>query len=347
MKVKMNRREFIKKSSSAVVGAGIALNSKRYINAEPVKSRVVEVMHSGAVKDKRKVDVQAVKEMIRIGIETLTGSKNPWKQFIKPEDRVGLKINTLGRPMLYTHHELIQAVAEELLDIGVKEKNIIIWDRFEGHMKNSNFTFNNTGVGVQCYGTNSREKRVRRNDLNVFYKSSFDDPGKRDNNGTISPFSKIFTQDCNKIINMAILKDHGLSGVTLCLKNLAFGVCNNNSRFHGKEHIGLFISEFCAMPQIKEKVVLHIIDGLEACFDKGPVPSSPNVLYAPKTLWLGTDPVALDAVGFQVIDAKRKDEGLPPLSQTGRPVDHIKLAAQKGVGIDDLSKIKIDKIKLG
>jgi len=347
MKNKINRREFIKKSSSAVVGAGIALNSRMYIGAEPGKSRIVEVMHSGVVKDKRKVDVQAVKEMISIGIKTLTGSKNPWKQFIKPEDRVGLKINTLGRPMLYTHHELIQAIADELLDIGVKEKNIIIWDRFEGHMKNSNFKFNNTGVGIQCYGTNSREKGVSRNDMNVFYESSFDNPGKRDNNGTISPFSKIFTQDCNKIINMAILKDHTLSGVTLCLKNLAYGVCNNNNRFHGKEHIGPFISGFCAMPQIKEKVVLHIIDGLEACFDKGPVPSSPNVLYTPKTLWLGTDPVALDAVGFQAIDAKRKDKGLPPLSQTGRPVDHIKLAAQKGIGTDDLGKIKIDKIKLG
>ena len=89
-----------------------------------------------------------------------------------------------------------------------------------------------------------------------------------------------------------------------------------------------------------------MIDGLEACFDMGPVPRNPKALFSPQTLWLGTDPVALDAVGFQVIDAGRKESGIPVLAESGRPIDHIELAGKKGVGTSDLNRIKVDKINL-
>ena len=72
----------------------------------------------------------------------------------------------------------------------------------------------------------------------------------------------------------------------------------------------------------------------------------PKALFTPQTLWLGTDPVALDTVGFQVIDAKRKERGLPALAESGRPIDHIELAGKKGIGISDLNRIKLDKITL-
>jgi uncharacterized protein (DUF362 family) len=343
---KMKRREFMIKGTSAAVGAGLSLRHGKRIHGQNRRSKVVEVSHSKAVRDKRIVDVKAVKDMLGRGMSRLTGSPNPWEHFLKPTDTVGLKINTLGRPLLYTHHELIQAVVDELLAFGVMENRIIIWDRYESHMLNANFTMNNSGVGVQCYGTVSADRKTIRTDPQVQYKSSFDDPEKRENDGMVSPFSKIFTRECDKIINMAILKDHGNSGVTLCLKNIAYGVCENNPRFHGPEHIGPFISDLCALPLVKEKVVLHMIDGLEGCFDQGPVPSNPRVIYAPQKLWLGTDPVAMDAVGFEVIDSKRKEGGLSPLSQSGRPIDHIQLAAGKGVGISDLSRIQIDRVNL-
>jgi uncharacterized protein (DUF362 family) len=347
---RFNRREFMKKGATAAMGAGLAVKAGlgRGIGQDAASSRVVEVVRPGAVAAGRKVDTEAVKDMLRRGMAALTGAKNPWAEFIKPTDRVGLKVNTLGRPLLFTHHELIQAVAGDLVALGVPPKNIIVWDRFEDQMKDCRFSFNTTDESVYlCYGTEALDEAQNRFDNELTYVSEIDNPRQRDGGSTASRFSRIFSKECDKVINMAILKDHGMSGVTLCLKNLAYGLCDNNRRFHGPAVIGPFIADFCAHPEVRKKVVLHMIDGLEACYDLGPAPRNPRVIWPADTLWLGTDPVALDAVGFKAIDDKRKAEGVAALKDTGRPCDHIELAARKGVGIADLGRIKVERIALG
>jgi len=345
---KLSRRKFIKKSIGTAVGVSLAVKSGYGMDFESKeKSKVLEVFHPNVISKNRKIDQAIVRRMIQQGMSGLTNSKNPWMQFIHPGDRVGLKINTLGRPLLYTHDELIQAIVEELKDIGVKENNIIVWDRYERHMLKSKFTLNTSEKGIRVYGTDTRIGGKKRLDSDVVYRSDLDNSEKRNpENSTDSTFSSIFTQECDKIINLAILKDHGLAGVTLCLKNLAYGISENNARFHGPEHIGPFISEFCTHPLLKKKVVLHIIDGLEGCFDGGPVPDNTNNLFTPKKLWLGTDPVALDTVGRRVIETERKKRGLPSLQETGRPIDHIELSAAQGVGTCKPDKIDLKKIQL-
>jgi uncharacterized protein (DUF362 family) len=350
MKNRMNRREFMIKGSSVVIGAGFAANARPVFGrpaADAGAGRVVEISHPGAVLADRKVDPSITRKMLRRGMEALTGSPSPWAKFFSPSDRVGLKINTLGRPLLYTHQELIAAMVAELTELGVKENAIIVWDRFETQMRDCKFEFNTSDRGVRIYGTDGVEENVRRYDPDVAYVSDFDNPEQRQDGSTASRISSLFTRDCDKIINMAILKDHGLSGVTLTLKNLAYGLCDNNRRFHGPKHIGPFIADFCARPDVRKKVVLHLVDGLEACYDQGPAPRNPKVIYTADTLWLGTDPVALDAVGRAAIDAKRKQEGLVPIKESGRAWDHIELAAQKGLGVADLDRIKIERIELG
>jgi uncharacterized protein (DUF362 family) len=345
---RIDRREFIKKSSSVMLGAGVALKSGFKLGAQDTSTaKVVEVKHSEVLHSGRILDPEIVRNMVGTGIQKLTGSENPWAKFFSPEDKIGLKINTLGRPILFTHHELIQAVVDELKEFGVKENNILVWDRFEKHMADCEFEFNATQQGLQCYGTISTDELISdRLDKEVVYSSANDDPEKREEGGTDSYFSKIFTQECDKIINMPILKDHGLSGVTLGLKNLAYGLCENNARFHGPKHIGPFIADFCALPDVREKVVLHILDGLEACYERGPRPRNLRSLFSPRTIWLSTDPVALDAVGLKVIQTERSYRAHRTLEEEGRPIDHIDLAAKKGVGVSDLDRIELEKIEL-
>jgi len=43
----------------------------------------------------------------------------------------------------------------------------------------------------------------------------------------------------------------------------------------------------------------------------------------------------------------QEGKGINPLEESGRPTDHIELSAKKGLGISDLKKIKVQKIKLG
>jgi uncharacterized protein (DUF362 family) len=240
--------------------------------------------------------------------------------------------------------ELIQAVVDELITLGVKENNIIVWDRPKSQMEDCGFALNTSNKDVRYMGANSIKGAL---DKSVSYKSEYDSPKDRRQGRTESYFYKIFTQECDKIINMPILKNHGLSGVTLCLKNLAYGLTENNSRFHDPDHIGRFITDVCAHPLVKQKVVLHILDGLESCYDKGPQPKSLNVFFTPQSIWLGTDPVAIDAVGLEVIDAKRKEMRKVSVKKSRSRADHIELAAKKGLGENNLDRINVEKIKLG
>lgn len=352
MGAKMDRREFMTKASVAVLGSGIPVNNIFGLHAAGgANSRVIEVYHPDVVHEDRSINPDAVGTMLRQGMMKLGGGEAPWARFLSPGDRVGLKINTLGRPVLFTHHELIQAVIEDLKSFGIRENDIIVWDRWEHHMTASGFLINTSDRGVRIYGTEGRGVSTKRIDADAAFESDFDTVEDRDG-GTASHFSSIFTRDCDKIINMAILKDHDSSGYTMCLKNLAFGVTTNNGRFHKPSHIGPFIAGVCATPEVRKKVALHIIDGLEGCYDRGPVPDGPRVLFSPKTLWIGTDPVALDAVSRQVIDEERVRRGLPLLKDTPgyhsgmRPVDHVELSAEKGAGICDPERISIEKVIL-
>lgn len=354
MKKRLTRREFMALSSTAVVGAGLSFKTGcRHSSGLSERGQVVEVKNANAVLDSREVDNAVVRQMLKSGMAKLTEQKQPWSRFFSPQERIGLKINTLGRPLLYTHHELIQAVIDELTEFGVPPNNIIVWDRWEHHMLDCRFDLNTSGDGVRYYGAqNSKDESVFRWDPDVAYTSEFDDPEDRWEEGTSSPFSSIFTQDCDKIINMPILKDHGNSGITFCLKNIAYGISTNNSRFHKPAYISCFISDFCAQSQVMDKVVLHIGDGLEGCYDRGPVPTSVRELFTPNTLWLGTDPVAMDTIARSVIDETRLEKNLPSVKDTPgyyegmRPTDHIEMAAQKGAGICDPERILVEKIVL-
>lgn len=354
MKKGITRREFVTWGTTAVLGAGLSLKTGcRRTSEVSGNGRVIEVKNPSAVSGDRQVDAEAVRHMLHQGMVKLTGQKNPWPRLFSPKDRIGLKINTLGRPLLFTHHELIQAVTAELKESGIPDNNIIVWDRWEHHMLACGFVLNTSADGVRCYGTqNPRDNAVSRWDPDVVYVSDLDDPEDRWEEGTSSPFSSIFTQECDKIINMPILKDHSNSGITFCLKNIAYGLSSNNGRFHKPAFISTFIADFCAHPLVREKVVLHIGDGLEGCFDRGPDPDSPRVLFTPNTLYLGTDPVAMDAVARSVIDDTRMTRGLTPVAETPgyyegmRPSDHIEMAAQNGIGICDPVRMNVEKILL-
>jgi uncharacterized protein (DUF362 family) len=343
---KITRREFVEKSAKTVA-AGILLSSGAAPAKNPAKkSKVVEVYAQAAVPSGREIDAKKVREMVRRGMQSLTGSADPFKKLFSPKDTVGLKINCLGRPRIYTHHELIDAFAKELIAAGVKPENVVVWDRFQEHMQDCGFEMNAKGPGVRTRATESYRGDNDCLDDADPYVCKKDRPGSREDDSTASRLSRIFKKDCNKHINLAILKDHGLAGVTLCLKNIAYGVCDNNSRFHGREHIDAFISDFCKKKGVMDRFALHVIDGLEGCYDQGPCPGSEEPIFPHRTLWFSKDPVALDSLGAAVIEAQRKKNRLRSLKQSGREPRHIELASKLGLGNSDPAKMSVEKITL-
>jgi uncharacterized protein (DUF362 family) len=345
---KITRRKFVGQVSSAAVGAGVVLATGRAQGGKKAtKTRIIEVSHPKSVGADRKVDPAAVRAMVQRGMRELTGKEKPFEHLFKPTDRVGLKINCLGRPLICTHHEVVAAFSAELEAAGVKPYNIIVWDRFDQHMIDCDYKLVDKKNKVRVLASETYDGEGNRMDPGVTYKSAKDNPEARADSGEVSRLSRIFTSEVDKVVNLAILKDHGLSGVTLCLKNIAFGVCDNNRRFHRRKDIDPFIADFCARKDVRDKFVLHVLDGIEGCFDHGPKPGSQDDLFSPGKIWFGFDPVAIDATGTSVIEAERKKRGLKNLERSGRHPHHIELSSKLGSGVADTARIQIKKISLG
>jgi uncharacterized protein (DUF362 family) len=169
--------------------------------------------------------------------------------------------------------------------------------------------------------------------------------------------AQFLTKQVNKVINLPVLKSHQSAGVTLTLKNMSHGFVNNVNRSHINRELNacdMFIPAVVDMPVIRQKVVLHILDGVKAGYNGGPG-TPPQFVWEYKTLFFGTDPVAIDKTGWKIIDAKRAQEGLPPVAETapgdpynnywGQP-EHIELAGNLGLGVFADDKMELKKFSL-
>jgi uncharacterized protein (DUF362 family) len=169
--------------------------------------------------------------------------------------------------------------------------------------------------------------------------------------------AKVVTQQVNKIINLPVLKHHQSAGVTITLKNMSHGCVNNVNRSHmtpTNNACGMFIPSVVSLPVFREKFVLHMVDAVKASYHGGP-PGKPRFMWEPKTLFFGTDPVALDKTGLKVIDAKRAQVGMSSIALSkpdneshflNAQVEHIEIAGMLKLGMFDDDKIHVKRINM-
>ena len=332
-------------------------------NSSPGKypGKVVKVYNENCMTD-NKPELTAAREMLKEGMLNLTGKKNikkAWKQFVSPTEIIGLKVNPVAGKTLTTSHAVVQAVIEQLEEAGIPRKNLVIWDRREFQLHETGFTSENY-PGIKIVGTEQKDENdsfygedgklygEKMIDKDWYYWADVE--GEYDeytmpymvNGGKYSYYSKIATQMVDKIINIPILKNAG-SSVTLCLKNLAYGVVSNTSRLH-KNLLAETTAEVCAFPPVRDKLVLNIVDGLRGCFNGGPG-ANPQFIINYNTLLIGTDPVAVDSVGYDIVIKRRIKEGIQKEdSPKGRKF--LDLAADLKLGEADLEKIQLSNIEL-
>jgi uncharacterized protein (DUF362 family) len=310
-----------------VGGAAAAVFGKRLAIAAIETARVVRVesprVWSGDARDPRVIAL-----MVGRGLMALTGEPTPeaaWRHFIKPGMRVGLKINLLGRPLVYTAPELTDAVAAGALLAGVKPENVIVWDRWKDHFGPTRYKFGRGRMGesIEHGGSYDRARALKAS-------------------GGLCPIDRIAVDRTDVTVNLPVLKDHGVSGVTLALKNIAFGCYDHH---HGAHDDGCdpFIAEACEHFAANTRVPLIVMDATEACFDDGPRPADRSRLWRENAIYVATDPVALDVVCRKVIMAKRADKGLSDKTRQSR---HIETAARRGLGVGDSGRIELVTLRV-
>jgi len=178
----------------------------------------------------------------------------------------------------------------------------------------------------------SRDPHIVGYDPDIFVSMGFAPEGvsPRDERRHRSHLNLIVSRMVNKVITLPCLKDHKSAGVTLALKNMSHGMNNNVARSHlagiyrpgggvsGPNQCNTFIPTAVNQPLIKDKMALHILDGLIGVYEGGPGNWNRSWgVWPHKALFFATDPVAMDHVGWAIIDRKRAEEGWAPVGNMG------------------------------
>lgn len=354
---------FLNDEEPAKTNIADALKYPRTSTSMPGKypARVVQVENKNSVKNGQP-DYDAAYLMIKQGMLALTGEKDlkkAWRKFVTEKDRIGLKINPVAGVQLSTSHAVVKAVIRQLEEAGISRENLVIWDRREFEMHETGFTPENY-PGITITGTERKDKNgsfydahgklygEEMIDKTWYYRADCEEKYDAEtipymiNEGKESYFSKIVTQQLDKIINIPILKNAG-SSVTLALKNLAYGSISNTGRLH-KSFWADTCAEVNAFPPLRDKVVLNIADGLIGCYQGGPAANAQFITNF-NTILISTDPVAIDRIGYEIILRKRIAEKIQK-EDIPKSRKFMDMAEKLELGTADLSKIKLEKIQL-
>ena len=339
----------------------------------PFPGRVVEIQHPAMIRGGVK-SAEAIAAAMRRGMVELTGADDAtsaWRQFFEPGDVVGIKVNPVGNPLANSSHEVIAETIAGLRSAGVAFQDMIVFDRFRSEFVAAGFA-DYLPDSVRWDGltptVQDGQLEIRGYDRDEFVEMDLVHPrfDPKDDRTRRSHLGLIVTKQVNKIVCLPVLKDHGSAGITLALKNMSHGLVNNVSRSHGGPHYNVcnqFIPEVISHPIIRQKVVLHIGDGIKGVFQGGPFGRAENAKWTweRNSLFFATDPVAVDHIAWDIIDAQRAAMDLAPVGSSGllgvvdpenpegfdmRQPQHVALAGALGFGLFDREQIDHREVHL-
>jgi len=266
-------------------------------------------------------DSDRLMKMLDRAMQSLYAADSPvdaWKKVVRPGEVVGLKVNGLAGRGISTSVLLVEAVCERLREAGIPQKDIVIWDRLNMDLESAGFRLASHRDRIRCIGNDALGYE---DDLSIYSSVG-------------SRLAKALTQVCDAVINLPVLKDHSIAGVTIALKNL-FGAIHNPNKYH--LNVGdPYVADVNMLPPIRQKVRLHICDALTAQYEGGPS-FMPQWTWPFNGLMVSLDPVAMDYLGWQIIEQKRSDKGMKSLQALGRAPNYIATAAdaQHRLGTND------------
>jgi len=334
----------------------------------PYPGRVVSVKSDKAVDiPTGRADDAIVREMMAQGMRTLTGAASTadaWRRFFQPADVVGIKVNCGGYPHCISAYEIVAEVVRQLTGVGVPATQIYVYERFQNQMDECNYA-PHLPEGVQIVAAERANRNVDNSGYDPATYLEADLFGEED---TRSNIMRLVSQRLTKIINIPNMKDHGATGVTGCLKNVAYGSFSNVARTHsrGKSHTYSVVGTLAAMEPLRSRTVLQIMDGLRGVWHGGPFARTTRYVFYPRQIMFATDPVAVDRLLLDIIDNERRAHGAisiwnrSPASlkiDAGRARDadpnvniiirepgHVEYASTLGLGVHDLKKIKVEQL---
>jgi hypothetical protein len=277
---------------------------------------------------------------------------------------VGIKVNCGGYPNCISAYEIVGESVRQLMALGVPSSQIYIYERYQNQMDECNYAAH-VPEGVR---TVAAERANRNTDNSGYDPETYLEANLFGEEDTRSAMMRLVSQRLTKIINIPNMKDHGATGATGCLKNIAYGSFSNVARTHqrGKSHTYSVVGTLASIEPLRSRTVLQIMDGLRGVWHGGPFARTTKYLFYPKQLMFGTDPVAIDRLLLDIIDNERKAHGAisiwdrspsslhmddarardadPNVNIIIREPGHVEYTASLGLGVYDLAKIKVQEL---
>jgi hypothetical protein len=344
---RITRREFLKISGAgatgvALLGAGCSpqpaspttvpadmaavTSTVAPLPSTSLAGKVVQARHAG-VWQAGKLDPDLLGRMLDAGILKLTGidqARQAWAALFRPDERIGIKVNSFYNSVIWTHVPLVTAVADRLQAAGIPAEQITVFDNTSDELTTAGFAINRDSTGIRCYGTDGKfntSVSIANRDIRL---------------------SDILL-NVDAVINMPVLKTHMLAGLTFALKN-HYGSIHQPGALHAT---ATCIPALNAVPAIKDRTRLIIGDMLEACLEYGYSWPYWKADFTGDSILLSTDPVAHDAIGLQRIVGYMEEKDITASFVQGMAAPWLEGAASLGLGVADTGKIQFLEANLG
>ena len=300
---KYTRRDFLRAASIA----SIALSAKPmfkigdlFAEAPLPNLAVVEGLSPFAITEKAIALLGGMNKFVSKGDVVVIKPNIGWDR--KPEQAA------------CTNPEVVGALVKMALNAGAKKVRVLD---------------NTCNDSRRCYVTSGIEEAAKKYGAEVSHVEDFR-LREMTIGGTAIKKWEVYKDfvECDKIINVPILKNHGLSGITMGFKNWLGAVGGHRGALHQNIHetvvdLGKFF-----------KPRLTVLDAYRILLRNGPQGGSLDDVMLKKTVVAGIDPVAVDSYGALLFGKKPGD------------CQFIKNAFDQGLGQMNLEKLNIKKVSV-
>jgi uncharacterized protein (DUF362 family) len=320
--------------ASARVSSDLAAHPPEGFVPLTAPGKVVKVTKAGCLEANGLYPKPAdAKEMLRRALQELTGKAelaDSVKSFVSPLDKVCVKVNGIALQNMATNKELVLPFLQAMIDSGVPAANITVLEQYPGFMNGTRINARNVPAGVSVVWHSNKDATMDWRELPNLKRHT--------------KFVRALTES-TALINFALIKDHSICGYTGALKNMTHGCSVNPQDFHD-HHASPQIAVLASQDILQSRLRLCVSDGFKVMAHGGPLYKHPEYVSAHESVYASTDPVALDAVGWDVVEKARAGHRLKSLTDEGRAPAYIQAAADLGLGVADRGKLAIREIVL-
>jgi uncharacterized protein (DUF362 family) len=299
----MNRREVLK--SAAIFGAGLALPSGLDVLIDPCEAAARSELAVATGADPAVATRAAINALGGMG------------KFVSSGDVVVVKPNIgwdrLPEYAATTNPGVVGAIVQMCFEAGARRVKVF------DHTVND---------ARRCYTQSGIAAAAGRAGADVSYVDSRKFSERIINGHVLKQWPLYDEVFADKIINVPIAKHHGLSKLTLAMKNWMGIMGGARGKIHQR------IDECLVDIARVMNPALTVLDAVRILVRNGPQGGSLSDVRQLDTVVASADQVAVDSYGATLFGLR------------GRDLGYVRIAANRGLGVMDLSKVRIKKVRV-